>query len=220
MTPYHLNFHGVGDPPPGVDQDEAVFWLTPPQFELAIDLMLAAGVPFEVSFDDGNRSDIEISAPLLKAKGVAAEFYVCSDRLGQQSYLDKADLRWLVGNGFLVGSHGCGHVDWRTCDSHTLDREIAESCRAIDDVIGRRVTAVALPFGSYDRRVLNALRRHGIERVLSCDGAPSQFASSPTPRFSLRGDLAIERQIKQVLSGRSLMRRLWQDARVCAKSSR
>lgn len=37
----------------------------------------------ELTFDDGNASDLTIAAPALQARGLAASFFVCASRIGQ-----------------------------------------------------------------------------------------------------------------------------------------
>jgi peptidoglycan/xylan/chitin deacetylase (PgdA/CDA1 family) len=53
-----------------------------------------------------------------------------------------------------IGSHGMHHSDWRKLQSTMLHVEVDACRRRIEDVCGKVVTKVAIPFGSYDRHVL------------------------------------------------------------------
>jgi peptidoglycan/xylan/chitin deacetylase (PgdA/CDA1 family) len=51
-----------------------------------------------------------------------------------------------------------------------LEGELGEAAEIIGATAGRRIREVSCPFGSYDRRVLTAVRRHGYDRVYTVDG--------------------------------------------------
>jgi len=174
-----FNFHGVGTPHAGVPADEAPYWCPSDLF-----LKLADAIadlhrerrPVEVTFDDGNRSDLDIAAPALAERGLSATFFVCAGRLDDPRYLDAAGLRALHDMGMSVGSHGHSHVDLRRSDEATLRLETSGSSQAIGEALGSRVDSFAIPFGSYDRRVLGALKDY--KRIYNSDqvraGGPGQ----------------------------------------------
>ena len=83
-----------------------------------------------VTFDDGNKSDIEIALPILKKHNVAAKFFPTISQIGGQDYMTWDDIRSLMGAGMQIGSHGLNHVAWTKCTSDQLLRELQQS-RAI-----------------------------------------------------------------------------------------
>jgi hypothetical protein len=54
-------------------------------------------------------------------------------------------------------------------------------------VTGSEVSEVAVPFGSYDRHVVRALRRTGVTRVYTSDGGWARAGSWMQARTSIRG---------------------------------
>lgn len=156
-----FNFHGVGTPHAGLPADELPYWCPTDLYLRLLDTIAATpaqtGMPVEITFDDGNRSDLDIAAPALAERGLSATFFVCSGRLDDPRYLDAAALQALVGLGMRVGSHGRDHVDLRRADAATLAEETDGSQRTLSAALGAAVDAYAIPFGSYDRRVLSAL---------------------------------------------------------------
>ena len=50
------------------------------------------------------------------------------------------------------------------------------------------VRQVACPFGSYDRRVLSAIRHHGFSRVYTVDGGPARSDAWLQSRYTIRAD--------------------------------
>lgn len=166
-----FNFHGVGTPRATLPPDEAPYWCEPELYFRLLDAIVAlqaeTGAPVEITFDDGNRSDLDIAAPALVERGLSATFFVCAGRLNDPYYLDPAALRTLTDMGMGIGSHGHSHTDLRKTDEATLRLETSESRQAIADAVRGDVDGFAIPFGSYDRRVLGALT--GYKRIYTSD---------------------------------------------------
>lgn len=156
-----FNFHGVGAPHAGLPADELPYWCPADLYLRLLDTIAqtpaSTGVPVEITFDDGNRSDLDIAAPALAERGLSATFFVCSGRLDDRRYLDADALQALVSLGMRVGSHGRDHLDLRRVDLATLAQETDGSLRTLSAALGAAVDTFAIPFGSYDRRVLGAL---------------------------------------------------------------
>ncbi|MBB1501733.1 polysaccharide deacetylase family protein [Propioniciclava sp. MC1683] len=180
-----LTFHGIGEPGPDVPADERPYWcpdaLWPSLVDEVADLR-ASGVPVEVTFDDGNASDVRHALPELLRRGLTATFHACAGRTGLPGYLSAVDLRALREAGMGIGSHGWAHVDLRRAGADELAREADASRRALQDASGGPVERFAIPFGSYDRRVLRALR--GYRTVYTSDAAPARAGAWLQPRHS------------------------------------
>jgi hypothetical protein len=166
-----LNFHGVGDPSPGTDSAERMYWWDQTAFESLLDQICRAmhedGLRITITFDDGNMSDAHIALPALSRRGLTARFFVCAGRIGQAHYLDKAALADLL---------GCGHEHRqpRNASCRLAPREwsgagAGDSRRRSADARGRLrlpcIDEAAVPFGSYDRRVIGKLRRQELEQA-------------------------------------------------------
>src|SRR5208283_1089765 len=111
-----LSFHGIGVPPVGIPAEERPFWMAEGAFVSFIanarSRASALGVGLHATFDDGNRSDLEIAAPVLVKYGVSGSFFPCTGRLTMSGYLSEEDVRRLFKMGFEIGSHGVDHVHW------------------------------------------------------------------------------------------------------------
>jgi peptidoglycan/xylan/chitin deacetylase (PgdA/CDA1 family) len=177
-----LTFHGIGTAPAGIPDAERRYWMPTADFlaflETAATEVPRLGLRLTASFDDGNRSDLEIAAPALQRHGIAGLFFPCSGRLGKSGYLDAADLRQLAGMGFGIGSHGVDHLPWASLAAAHLDEELTRSKAEIEAALGHAISAAAMPFGSYNRRVLGGLRKAGYQTAYSSDpglARPSAF---------------------------------------------
>ncbi|WP_404517161.1 polysaccharide deacetylase family protein [Bradyrhizobium ottawaense] len=185
---------------------EKPYWVGRDELERALDLVQSSrgAADIGLTVDDGNSSDFEIVAPELRKRDIKAAFFVLAERLDQNGYLRRSQVRELAGEGFEVGSHGLNHVDWTRVDDGTLEREVRDSKAIIEDIIGRPVTSASTPFGLYDRRVLRCLRRSGYRDVFSSDGTPRLTSAWPTPRQSLRSGFDIE-----ALASRAARQSFW-----------
>jgi peptidoglycan/xylan/chitin deacetylase (PgdA/CDA1 family) len=105
----------------------------------------------------------------------------------------------LLAGSMSIGSHGMNHRDWRTLGSLALDVEIGDARRKSEDVTQR---PVAIPFGSYDRRVWRRLKRESWECIYTCDRGTAQSKSGIEPRESLvADDMHEEDLLSRLLAG-------------------
>lgn len=203
-----LNLHGLGVPPGPLAPGEDRYWVAPGLLEAALDLAArhADRVRVDFTFDDGNLSDIGIGAPLLEAAGRRATFFVLSDRIGKEHYLDGDHLRALAARGHRIGLHGAAHVDWTALDAAGLDREIGAARKVIEAAAGQRITEAGIPFGRYNARVLRALRAAGYNRAYSSDGGAAGASDWPVPRNSLTREMDAA-AIEAILLGHEPLKR-------------
>src|SRR4051794_14483084 len=104
-----LNFHLIGRPARALDDGERDVVLAREQFAEILDVV-AGRDDVRLTFDDGNRSDIDEALPELLQRGLAAEFYVCPARFGTAHFVDADGVRELRDAGMSIGSHGMDHV--------------------------------------------------------------------------------------------------------------
>jgi peptidoglycan/xylan/chitin deacetylase (PgdA/CDA1 family) len=178
-----LTFHGLGEPPPTATQAERDVWVPVGWLSSIVDALPEQGVG--IAFDDGNSSDVEHALAALLQRGRRARFFVLAGRLGQDGYLDADDLRRLSGAGMTIGSHGLDHRDWRSLGEEELRGELVQSRRTLGEVLDEDVEEAACPFGSYDRRVLRALRAAGYRRVYNSDGGCGRLGAWLMPRTTV-----------------------------------
>jgi peptidoglycan/xylan/chitin deacetylase (PgdA/CDA1 family) len=186
-TVLNLCFHGIGTPGRSLETDEENFWVEPAQFEEILDVV-SRYRSVRITFDDGNMSDAQLALPGLRRRNLTAVFFVISGRLGQPGSLAAADVRDLVQAGMTIGSHGMRHRPWRATSAEELNEELTGAQEVIARASGQPVQQVACPFGSYDRRVLSAIRRRGFSRVYTVDGGPARSDAWLQSRYTVRAD--------------------------------
>lgn len=191
MNPVILNFHGVGPVTRPMDDGEYQCWLDQDFFDAVLDLVRDHS-HVRLTVDDGNRSDLTNILPSLVKRQLNAVFFVCSGRIGQEGFLDGKNLREMLDSGMAIGSHGVEHLPWRTLGDEQLRDELQHSKRVLEASCGVTIDEAACPFGSYDRRVLAALRGAGYRRVYTSDGGFSQSSQWIVPRTTVTRGMSLD----------------------------
>jgi peptidoglycan/xylan/chitin deacetylase (PgdA/CDA1 family) len=194
-----LTFHGLGQPPKSATDAERKVWVPVAWFEAILDALPTQGV--RLAFDDGNVSDVEQALPVLVRKGQTARFFLLGGKIGVPGYVDAEGIGRLCAAGMGVGSHGCQHRDWRALTAEELDEELVASRRTFAEVLGHDVTEAACPFGSYDRRVLRALRRTGYRRVYNSDGGTCDTRAWLASRTTVDQDRPLQHWLDLAAAG-------------------
>jgi peptidoglycan/xylan/chitin deacetylase (PgdA/CDA1 family) len=139
-----------------------------------------------LSFDDGNTTDIEIALPALRARGLAATFFIVPGWLGTPGFIAESDVRTLAAGGMTIGNHGLAHRRWTELTRDALDHEVAEGRRRLERLTGANVGTVAIPYGAYNDEILETLRDHGYTHVFSSDGGAADRQGWLQPPEHLR----------------------------------
>ncbi len=135
-----LTFRGRG---PFVSWDEALAIL-------AGDRELT-GPHFCLSFDDGDRTWVDVVYPLLRSLDIPATFFVATDMVSKNSGLTWRHCRDLLAAGMRFGSHTRSHRRLADLDDAAAAREIRDSKAEISDQLGAPVRDFAAPYGWPDR---------------------------------------------------------------------
>lgn len=187
-----INFHGIGTPHAGVAPDEARYWIGTDRFRELLDRVVvsrAKGRQVMVTFDDGNRSDIEIAVPELRQRGLTACFFVLTGRCEDPRYVSASEIAALADSEMTVGLHGRDHVDWRRLPAGEFHAETVGARETLAGITGRPITAVGIPFGGYNRRVIGSLKRAGFTEIYTSDGGHASDRRRLRHRLSVRNDM-------------------------------
>jgi peptidoglycan/xylan/chitin deacetylase (PgdA/CDA1 family) len=121
--------------------------------------------PVLITFDDGDASNLEVALPMLLERGMAAQFFITSDFIGEPGMLSAADVRALADAGMGIGGHGRSHAMLDDLDIDELDAELRESAARLADITGRPVLSLALPGGRGAGREYRAALAHGYRHM-------------------------------------------------------
>jgi peptidoglycan/xylan/chitin deacetylase (PgdA/CDA1 family) len=138
-----------------------------------IDDLLAHKTPspktVALTFDDGFRNFFDAAFPVLEEYDFRATVFLFTDFCGKYNdwagnppelprskLLDWKEIKELSKYGIEFGSHTKTHKNLTKCLPETIETEITESKKKIEDKINRKVTTFAYPFGSFNREVKSA----------------------------------------------------------------
>jgi len=159
-----------------------------------------------ITFDDGHLSNYDLALPLLEKYGARSIFFITTDWMGTKGRMSGQHLRELLGQGHLVESHSCSHPFLPDCTDERLRNELECSRRRLEDVLGSPVTAVSLPYGRWDRRVLRACLKAGYSQVYTSDpwlSAATREGVMVTGRLTLRNSVDAT-QLRRLLTAKGL----------------
>jgi peptidoglycan/xylan/chitin deacetylase (PgdA/CDA1 family) len=193
----HLCFHGIGTCTVEREPGESRYWVTRDAYLGMLDLVV--GRPeVRISFDDGNRSDLDIGLEGLRERGLHATFFALAGRLDDPASLGSADLRLLRTAGMAIGSHGWSHIPLRGLSPEDERRELDDARTTLREASDGPVDELAFPLGRYDRQLLRRLRGRDYDHVYSSDRFPARSASWLQPRFSLTSNTTVA-DVKRLL---------------------
>ena len=175
-----------------------------------------------ITFDDGHRSNFEQALPLLISHKVSAHFFITAGWTSTRpDYMSWDQLRTLQREGQQIGAHGWSHKLLTHCSDAELGTELVTSRQVLEDKLGTAITAISLPGGRFNRRVLAACKRAGYRQVFTSVPEVRQVASSElVGRLNLRAGVTLP-WLKAVLTPSSgVLRRMHFNYKVKAAAQR
>ncbi|WP_307544766.1 polysaccharide deacetylase family protein [Streptomyces sp. V3I8] len=139
-----------------------------------------------LTFDDGYADFADHALPVLRRWGFGATVFVLPGRLGgtndwdplgpRRPLLTADAVRRLADladtEGLEIASHGLTHVDLTRADDALLGAETAGSRALLSELTGREVLGLCYPYGTVDRRVVDAVRAAGYRYACAIDPGP------------------------------------------------
>jgi peptidoglycan/xylan/chitin deacetylase (PgdA/CDA1 family) len=138
---------------------------------------------FCLSFDDADRTWIDVALPILAELRIPATFFVVSGYVDKGDNLTWQDCRDMLRAGMSFGSHSRTHRRLLDLDDATAADEIRGSKAAIEDQLGVEIKDFAAPYGWPGRdflaRDVASADRAGYRSFASTFRAPMRAGSSP-----------------------------------------
>jgi peptidoglycan/xylan/chitin deacetylase (PgdA/CDA1 family) len=157
-----------------------------------------------LTFDDGFRSTMELSLPVLHELGFPGLLFVPAGMIGKAAewwdakpdapLVDADQLRDLGDAGIEVGAHGMEHVFMPGLSDAELRRNTLGARDVLADLLGKAPRAFAYPQGRFDARVAAAVERAGFTAAFSLTVEAGRFGlprvgilpADNLPRFRIK----------------------------------
>jgi len=115
-----------------------------------------------ITFDDGPD---EYFTPqvldILKEYNVKATFFI----VGSLASKNKDVLKRIDQEGHVVASHGWSHSNFTKISDKKIIQELQKTNELIEEVIGKPTSLFRLPYGAFNKRVLNTVAKQGYHNI-------------------------------------------------------
>lgn len=169
--------------------------------------------PIVITFDDGWKEHYSYAFHVLKKYNFLATFFIVSGSVGHSAYMDWQEIKELAAAGMDIQSHSVTHARLTTLKPDDLWRELAESKKTLEDQLGKPVTVLAYPYGSYNQKVVAMVKKAGYEGAAAVRGLNGGFVFRADPSYTLtryalegRDNLAHIARLKGFHSGKDELR--------------
>lgn len=129
--------------------------------------------PVIITFDDGYENNYLHAYPILREHGFKAVIYSVSDPGADffsgfeipERLLTPGQMKELSDNGISIQGHTATHPHLKDLSDADIHRELSVCKSALEAVTGRPVRHMAIPYGSYDRRLFPIARQVGYKTL-------------------------------------------------------
>ncbi|HSA54783.1 MAG TPA: polysaccharide deacetylase family protein [Gemmatimonadaceae bacterium] len=122
-----------------------------------------------LTFDDGGKSALDVAEELSR-RGWLAHFFVVTSRIGERTFLDAYEIRWLRSCGHVIGSHSHTHPDiFRDQPRGRMLAEWRDSSAILEDILGEPCLAASVPGGDLSGYVLDTASEAGFRFLFTSE---------------------------------------------------
>ena len=144
-----------------------------------------------LTFDDGYENFREHAFPVLQRYHFPATVFLVAGLLGKNAkwledngqfgapLMERETIKELGTHDIIFGSHTMTHPLLTRLDRSCQAREILDSKRALEDLLGQEVKYFCYPVGDYDNDVVALVRDAGYKAAFTCDRGAATSAEDP-----------------------------------------
>jgi peptidoglycan/xylan/chitin deacetylase (PgdA/CDA1 family) len=123
--------------------------------------------PVVITLDDGYADLYTNAYPILAAHGFKAVAYIVSGFVGAPHYVNAAQVVRMDQNGIEIASHTVDHADLARFSYAATMRELVDSKRALENLLGHFVVDFAYPSGQFNAMSVAAVQRAGYDTAVT-----------------------------------------------------
>jgi peptidoglycan/xylan/chitin deacetylase (PgdA/CDA1 family) len=127
-----------------------------------------------VSFDDGYDDTYRFFREILEPRKIPVTVFVTVGFMGKKAvwdykpnppaHISKEQLKQMLATGLVeIGGHSMTHAVLTRIDDNSLEHEVADCRKILEDKFSVDVRYFSYPFGRFDRRVIDAVKKAGYQ---------------------------------------------------------
>lgn len=134
-----------------------------------------------ITFDDGYMDNYYYAFPMLKDLNMKATIFCITSELDGSYYLSEDAIKEMSQNNIDIESHTVNHVHLNNLNYDKQLKEVTDSKTKLETITGKKVTAIAFPYGDYNK-----------DSVLAAKNAGYTMAFTTNKGFADRDDNPLE----------------------------
>ncbi|OGD86905.1 hypothetical protein A2Z23_01425 [Candidatus Curtissbacteria bacterium RBG_16_39_7] len=200
-----LTYHYIGANPNPADKARNSLSVDPFQFEQELEWLSQNGYqsitledlyenltslkelppkPIILTFDDGYIDFYYNAYPILRKYNFSAVSFIPTGFVGRPGYMTWSMVEEISTRGGVeFESHGVNHKDLASLSEQELVRELEDSKKVLEEKTGRPVDFLAYPYGGFNQRVVQIVRKTGYKSAVSTISGEKQMGDE---LFALR----------------------------------
>jgi len=123
--------------------------------------------PVVITLDDGYADLYTTAYPILAAHGFKAVAYIVSGFVGAGPYVNAAQVVQMDQNGIEIASHTVDHANLGRSSYASTMRELVDSKRALENLLGHSVLDFAYPSGQFNAQSVSEVQRAGYDTAVT-----------------------------------------------------
>lgn len=144
--------------------------------------------PVVLTFDDGYEDNHRNLLPLLREFKMKAVVYVLGDRKHKTNFWDTSkgepeaalmsseQIKEMAESGLVeIGAHSLSHRHLTELPIVEMQREVGESKKKLEDLLGRPVLSFAYPYGDVNSEIKKAVQEAGYPFGIAVNSGPTRF---------------------------------------------
>lgn len=147
-----------------------------------------------LSFDDGYMDFYYNAYPILRRYNIHATSFIPTGLMNQGYYLTWDQIKEMQSSGLIsFQAHGVHHLSLPSLSQSALEYELRESKNVLQSQIGVPVNFMAYPYGTFDDRVIDAVKKAGYMGAAATWGSKTQSEGTiyASPRFKVSGSMSL-----------------------------
>jgi len=117
--------------------------------------------PVVITFDDNQPTQYDPAMPIIEKYGHMAVFYMVSNRIGTKGFLSAEQILDMQKRGMDIESHTISHRVLTALPAAEVERDLAESKKVLEDLLGKPVLHLAYPGTAHNQTVRDRAKAAG-----------------------------------------------------------